>query len=62
LSAVIKIAQFIVVQQGLELLGADLADPQDSDEETDDFNDSAYKSGASPSPRCCLKGCLQLVQ
>jgi hypothetical protein len=61
LSAVIKIARFIVVQQGLELSGADLADPQnDSDEETDNFDDSAYNSG--PSLRGCLKGCLQLVQ
>jgi hypothetical protein len=60
LSAVIKTARFIVVQQGLELLGADLLDPQDSDEETDDNNDSAYESG--PSLRCCPKGCLQLVQ
>jgi hypothetical protein len=51
----------MVVQQGLELSGADLADPQnDSDEETDDFDDSAYDSG--PSPRRRPKGCLQLVQ
>jgi hypothetical protein len=50
------------VQQGLELLGADLADLQDSNKEIDNFNNSAYKSGASPSLRCCLKGCLQLVQ
>jgi hypothetical protein len=51
----------MVVQQGLELLGADLADPQnDSDEETDNFDDSAYDSG--PSPRRHPKGCLQLVQ
>jgi hypothetical protein len=49
------------VQQRLELLGADLADPQDSNKEIDDFNDSAYKSSASPSLRYCLKGCLQLV-
>jgi hypothetical protein len=60
LSAVIKTARFMVVQQGLELSGADLADLQDSDEETDDSNDSEYKSG--PSPRCRPKGCLQLVQ
>jgi hypothetical protein len=50
------------VQQELELLGADLADPQDSNKEIDDFNNSAYESGASPSPRYCLKGYLQLVQ
>jgi hypothetical protein len=51
----------MVVQQGLELSGADLADPQnDSDEETDDFDNSAYDSG--PSLRRRLKGCLQLVQ
>jgi hypothetical protein len=57
---VIKTARFIVVQQGLELSGADLPDPQDSDEETDDNNNSAYESG--PSPRRRPKGCLQLVQ
>ena len=61
LSAVIKTARFIVVQQGLELSNADLADPQDSDEETDGFDDSAYDSGPSSSPRR-PKGCLQLVQ
>jgi len=57
LSAVIKTARFMVVQQGLELSGADLADPQDSDEETDDFDNSAYESGPSASLRR-LKGCL----
>jgi hypothetical protein len=57
---VIKTARFIVVQQGLELSGADLPDPQDSDKETDNNNNSAYESG--PSPRRCPKGCLQLVQ
>jgi superfamily II DNA helicase RecQ len=62
LSAVIKTARFMVVQQGLEWSGADLADPQeDSDEETDDVN-SAYENGASASPRRRPKGCLQLVQ
>jgi hypothetical protein len=50
------------VQQGLELLGADLLDLQDSNEETDDFNNSAYDSSASASLRRCLKGCLQLMQ
>jgi hypothetical protein len=59
LSAVIKTARFMVVQQGLELSGADLADPQDSGKETDNFDDSVYKSG--PSPRC-PKGCLQIIQ
>jgi hypothetical protein len=59
---VIKTARFIVVQQGLELSGADLPDPQDSNEETDDFDDSAYDSSASASPRRRPKGCLQLVQ
>jgi hypothetical protein len=49
----------MVVQQGLELSGADLADPQDSGKETDNFDDSAYKSG--PSPRQ-PKGCLQIIQ
>jgi hypothetical protein len=49
LSAVIKTARFIVVQQGLELSDADLADPQDdSGEETDDLDDSAYDSGPIP--------------
>jgi hypothetical protein len=50
------------VQQGLELLGADLLDLQDSNKEIDDFNNSAYNSSASASLRYCLKGCLQLVQ
>jgi hypothetical protein len=62
LSAVIKTARFMVVQQGLELSGADLADPQDSSEETDDFDNSAYDSGPSPSLRRHPNGCLQLVQ
>jgi hypothetical protein len=59
LSAVIKTARFMVVQQGLELSGVDLADPQGSSKETDDFSDSTYDS--KPSPRR-PKGCLQLVQ
>jgi hypothetical protein len=59
LSAIIKIVRFMVVQQGLELSGADLADPQDSGKETDNFDDSAYKSG--PSPRQ-PKGRLQIIQ
>jgi hypothetical protein len=42
---VIKTAQFIVVQQGLELLGADLLDLQDSNKEIDNNNNSVYKSG-----------------
>jgi hypothetical protein len=62
LLAIIKIARFIVVQQGLEILDTDLADLQDSSEETDDDYDSAYESGPSASPRRRLKGCLQLVQ
>jgi hypothetical protein len=55
LSAVIKVARFIVVQQALELLG-----PLDKDE----FNsDSAYKSDDSSNPpRRRRKGCLQFVQ
>jgi hypothetical protein len=57
LSAVIKTARFMVVQQGLELSCADLVDPQDSSDEFD--NDSAYDS--APSPRR-PKGCLQLVK
>jgi hypothetical protein len=60
LSAMIKTARFMVVQQGLELSGADLADPQDSGEETDDFDDSAYESGSSPRHR--PKGYLQVIQ
>jgi hypothetical protein len=60
LSAVIKTARFMVVQQRLELSGADLADPQDSGEETGDFDDSAYESG--PSPRRRPKECLQIIQ
>ncbi|KAF1828319.1 hypothetical protein BDW02DRAFT_584568 [Decorospora gaudefroyi] len=49
-------------RQHPELLGADLADSQDSDEETDDMDDSAYESGPSRSPRRRPRGCLQLVQ
>jgi hypothetical protein len=59
LSAVIKVARFMVVQQGLELSDSDLLDDS-SDEAEDDFSDSAYNSG--PSPRRRPKGCLQLVQ
>jgi hypothetical protein len=62
LLAVIKIAQFIVVQQGLELLGANLVDLQNSNKEIDNFNNSVYKSSASSSLHYCLKGYLQLVQ
>jgi hypothetical protein len=50
------------VQQGLELSGADLVDPQGSGEETDNDNNSAYESGPSASLRRRLKGCLQLVR
>jgi hypothetical protein len=54
LSAIIKVAWFMVVQQGLEL--ADLID-ESSDELNDD---SAYESDPSKQQR--PKGCLQLVQ
>jgi hypothetical protein len=47
LLAVIKTARFIVVQQELELLGTDLVNPQDSNKEIDNFNNSAYESSAS---------------
>jgi hypothetical protein len=57
LSAVIKIARFMLVQQGLELSGAELADSQDGSDKFDD--DSAYDS--APSLRR-PKGCLQLVK
>jgi hypothetical protein len=60
LSAIIKVARFIVVQQGLELSDAD--SPDDSSEETDEYDDSAYESGPSPSLRRRPNGCLQLVQ
>jgi hypothetical protein len=55
LSAVIKVARFMVVQQALERSG-----PLDKDRLD---GDSAYKSddGSSP-PRRRPKGCLQLVQ
>jgi hypothetical protein len=53
LSAMIKVARFMVVQQGLEL--ADLID--ESGDELED--DSAYESNPS---RQRPKGCLQLVQ
>ena len=52
LSAVIKVARFMVVQQALEL-----SDPFDDD------GDSAYESDdASSPPRRRPKGCLQFVQ
>ncbi|KAI0568723.1 EntF Non-ribosomal peptide synthetase module protein, partial [Pyrenophora tritici-repentis] len=51
LSAVIKIARFMVVQKGLEMSGPD----EDSGDETDDdLDDSAYESG--PSQRRRPKG------
>jgi hypothetical protein len=53
LLAVIKIARFMLVQQGLELSDADLADPQDS---SDEFDDNSAPSLCRP------KGCLQLVK
>ncbi|KAE8823008.1 hypothetical protein PTNB85_10187 [Pyrenophora teres f. teres] len=57
LSAVIKIARFMVVQKGLEMSGPE----EDSGDETDNnLDDSAYESG--PSQRRRPKGCLQLVQ
>jgi hypothetical protein len=59
LSAVIKVARFIVVQQALELLGASNNDREDK---LDNFDsDSAYESDSSP-PRRRRKGCLQFVQ
>jgi hypothetical protein len=59
LSAVIKVARFMVVQQALELSGASNDDGED---ELDDFDsDSAYESDSSP-PRRRRKGCLQFVQ
>jgi hypothetical protein len=55
LSAVIKVARFIVVQQALELSG-----PLDEDEFD---SDSAYESDDSSNPpRRRRKGCLQFVQ
>ncbi|KAI1663163.1 PRP38-assoc multi-domain protein [Pyrenophora tritici-repentis] len=50
LSAVIKIARFMVVQKGLEMSGPE----EDSGDETDDLDDSAYESG--PSQRRRPKG------
>ncbi|CAN9275283.1 unnamed protein product [Alternaria alternata] len=55
LSAVIKVARFMVVQQALELSG-----PLDDDEFD---SDSAYESDDSSNPpRRWRKGCLQFVQ
>jgi hypothetical protein len=51
LSAVIKVARFMVVQQALELSG-----PLDEDD------DSAYEGNDSSPPRRRPKGCLQIVQ
>ncbi|KAF3032558.1 hypothetical protein E8E12_001438 [Didymella heteroderae] len=56
LSAVIKVARFMVVQQALEL-----SDPLDDGDEFD--SDSAYESDDSSNPpRRRRKGCLQFVQ
>jgi hypothetical protein len=54
----------MVVQQGLELSGADLPDPQDSDEEMDDFDDSAYDSGPIPGryPNLALSRVLSVIR
>ncbi|KAI8930521.1 hypothetical protein NX059_012133 [Plenodomus lindquistii] len=54
LSAVIKVARFMVVQQALEKSG-----PLDDDDFDDD---SAYESDSSNPRRRRRKGCLQLVQ
>ncbi|CAG5136910.1 uncharacterized protein ALTATR162_LOCUS4 [Alternaria atra] len=53
LSAVIKVARFMVVQQALELSG-----PLDEDE----LDDSAYESDSSGPRQRQPKGCLQFVQ
>jgi RecQ family ATP-dependent DNA helicase len=56
LSAVIKVARFMVVQQALEMSG-----PLDGEDEFD--SDSAYESDDSSNPpRRRRKGCLQFVQ
>lgn len=56
LSAVIKVARFMVVQQALELSG-----PLDDEDEFD--SDSAYESDDSSNPaQRRRKGCLQFVQ
>ncbi|KAJ4398868.1 hypothetical protein N0V91_009870 [Didymella pomorum] len=56
LSAVIKVARFMVVQQALELSG-----PLDDEDEFD--SDSAYESDDSSNPaRRQRKGCLQFMQ
>jgi hypothetical protein len=54
LSAVIKVARFMVVQQALEVL-----EPFTNDEFK---SDSAYKSDSSDPRRRRRKGCLQLVK
>jgi len=54
LSAVIKVARFMVVQQALEL-----SQPFDEDEFDDD---NAYESDSSRPPQRRPKGCLQFVQ
>jgi hypothetical protein len=61
LSAVIKVARFMLVQQGLELSGLE----DDSDDNIDDdFDDSAYESAHESAHRLQRrpKGCLQFVQ
>jgi hypothetical protein len=54
LSAVIKVARFMVVQQALELSEPFVDDEFDSD--------SAYESDSSDPQRRRRKGCLQLVK
>jgi RecQ family ATP-dependent DNA helicase len=54
LSAVIKVARFMVVQQALEL-----SEPFDEDEFDDD---SAYESDSGRPPRRRPRGCLQFVK
>ena len=59
LSAVIKVARFMVVQQAVELSGASSDEEED---ELDEFDsDSAYESDSSP-PQRRRKGCLQFVK
>jgi RecQ family ATP-dependent DNA helicase len=57
LSAVIKVARFMVVQQALEL-----SEPLDENEDEWDDDDSAYESDSSRLRRRRPKGCLQFVQ
>ena len=63
LSAVIKVARFMVVQQALELSEPLDENENENEDELDDDGNSAYQSEGGSGPRARQpKGCLQFVQ